>query len=152
MNRILEVALFLHLLGVIVWVGGMFFAHLCLRPAMGDLSPQLRLPLWEAVFERFFGWVGASVIVILLTGGYMIMKMGGGQPSWPMNAMAGTGVLMMLIFGHMRFALYPRLRRAVQAQKWPDGARTLTSIRTMVTINLVLGFITIAFATLGILG
>ena len=48
MTKAIEVALFLHLLGVAVWIGGMVFAHFCLRPALGDLTPQMRLPLWEA--------------------------------------------------------------------------------------------------------
>ena len=57
MGHAIAVALFLHLLGVAVWVGGMIFAHFCLRPALEDLSPQLRLPLIESVFGRFFNWV-----------------------------------------------------------------------------------------------
>ena len=140
-------ALFLHLLSVAVWVGGMTFAHFCLRPAVADLSPQLRLPLWEAVFARFFNLVGASIIVILLTGGYLLAQVGA-HPPWPLNAMAGIGVLMMLLFGHIRFALYPRLKRAVQAQDWPGGARTVGTVRRMVTVNLILGIVTIAVATL----
>jgi uncharacterized membrane protein len=147
MTRITEVALFLHLLGMAVWVGGMVFAHLCLRPAVADLSPQLRLPLWEAVFSRFFNLVGVSIIVILLTGGYLLSQFGA-HPPWPLHAMAGIGILMMLLFGHIRFALYPRLKRAVQAQDWPGGARTLGSVRRMVLINLVLGIVTIAAAML----
>ena len=65
MNKAIEVALFLHFLAVAVWIGGMVFAHFCLRPAIADLSPQLRLPLWESVFGRFFNWVAASVLVSL---------------------------------------------------------------------------------------
>jgi uncharacterized membrane protein len=147
MTKAIEVALFLHLLGITVWVGGMVFAHFCLRPAMADLSPQLRLPLWESVLGRFFNWVGASVIVILLSGGFLMSALGGAA-SLPVHAMAGIGILMMLLFGHVRFAMFPRLKRAVQAQDWPAGARTLGSVRRMVTINLVLGVVTIAVAVL----
>lgn len=150
MNHAIAVALFLHLMGVTVWVGGMFFAHFCLRPAMSDLSPQLRLPLWEAVFQRFFMWVAVAILVILASGGYLMSRFGGGQAPWPIHAMMGIGVLMMLIFGHIRFALYPRLRRAVQAQKWPDGARAINSIRRLVTINLVLGIVTIGLSVLAV--
>ena len=77
MTKAIEIALFLHLLGVAVWVGGMVFAHFCLRPALGDLSPQLRLPLWESVFGRFFNWVGVSVLVILVSGGFLLSQYGG---------------------------------------------------------------------------
>ena len=60
-----------------------------------------------------------------------------------------TGIVMMLLFGHLRFAMYPRVQRAVQAQRWPDGAAAIASIRRTVVINLVLGVLTIAFGVLG---
>jgi uncharacterized membrane protein len=39
------VALALHILGAVVWVGGMFAIYACLRPALGtlDLPQRLRL-------------------------------------------------------------------------------------------------------------
>ena len=143
-----DVALFLHLIAVAVWVGGMVLAHFCLRPALSDVSPQLRLPLIEAVFGRFFGWVGAAIIVLLASGGFMFMRYGGAHAPWPLHAMGALGIVMMLIFGHVRFAVFPRIRRAVQAQKWPDGARAVDTMRRLVGINLALGVVTIAVATL----
>jgi len=148
MGYAIEVALFLHLLGVAVWVGGMVFAHFCLRPALEDLSPQLRLPLWESVFGRFFNWVSGSVLLILGSGGFLLVASGGAQAAWQLHAMAGLGVLMMLIFGHIRFAVFPRIRRAVQAQRWPDGARAVGTVRRLVLVNLVLGIVTIGVAVL----
>ncbi|WP_250450882.1 CopD family protein [Caballeronia sp. ATUFL_M2_KS44] len=148
MTKAIEAALFLHLIGVAVWIGGMVFANFCLRPALGDLAPQLRLPLWEAVFARFFNWVAGSVIVILLSGGFLLMQFGGGHAAWPLHAMAGLGIVMMLIFGHIRFAVFPRIRRAVQAQNWPDGARAVGTVRRLVVVNLVLGIVTIGTAVL----
>jgi uncharacterized membrane protein len=148
MNKAIEAALFLHLLGVAVWIGGMIFAHFCLRPALGDLTPQLRLPLWESVFARFFNWVAASVLVILLSGGFLLAEFGGSHAALPLHVMAGLGVVMMLIFGHIRFAVFPRIRRAVQAQNWPDGARAVGTVRRLVVINLVLGIVTIGAAVL----
>ena len=148
MGHAIAVALFLHLLGVAVWIGGMIFAHFCLRPALEDLSPQLRLPLWESVYGRFFNWVGVAVIVILLSGGFLMMQFGGAQATWQVHVMAGIGVLMMLIFGHIRFALFPRVRRAVQAQRWPDGARAVGTVRRLVVVNTVLGVVTIGVAVM----
>lgn len=148
MNKTIEAALFLHLLGVAVWIGGMVFAHFCLRPALSDLTPQLRLPLWESVFARFSNWVGAAVLVILITGGFLLMEFGGGHAVWTLHAMAGLGIVMMLIFGHICFAVFPRVRRAVQAQNWPDGARAVGTVRRLVVINLVLGIVTIGTAVL----
>ncbi|MFC5430442.1 CopD family protein [Paraburkholderia denitrificans] len=149
MNHALGIALFLHLLSVAVWVGGMVFALFCLRPALEDLSPQLRLPLWEAVHKRFFNWIGVAVIVILLTGGYMLMVFGGAGAPWQLNAMAALGSIMMLLFGHIIFVAFPAIRRAVQAQRWPDGARAVVTVRRLVMFNLVLGVLTIGIAVSG---
>lgn len=148
MGHVIEFALFLHLLSVAIWVGGMIFAQFCLRPGLEDLSPQLRLPLWEAVFSRFFNWVAGAVLVILLTGGYLMVQFGGGGAPKPVLAMATIGIVMMLIFGHLRFAVFPRVRRAVQSQNWPDGARAVGTVRKLVTVNIVLGIITIGVAVM----
>jgi uncharacterized membrane protein len=149
LTKALEIALFLHVLSVAVWIGGMAFVQFCLRPALSDVSPQLRLPLLESVFGRFFRLVAAAVILILLTGGFMLSQFGGAHAPWPMHAMTAVGVLMMLLFGHIRFALYPRLQRAVQAQNWPNGAGVVASLRRLVMINLVLGAVTIGLGVMG---
>ena len=54
-------ALTLHILGAVVWVGGMFAAYVCLRPAAGALEPPQRLTLWRGFFAKFFPWVWVSV-------------------------------------------------------------------------------------------
>ena len=66
-----------------------------------------------------WNWVAASVLVILLTGGFLLMQFGGGHATWPLHAMAGLGIVMMLIFGHIRFAVFPRIRRAVPRWRSP---------------------------------
>ena len=60
--------LFIHLAGVIVWVGGMAFAHFCLRPAALELSPAERLGLWSRVLGRFFRIVWVAIGAILISG------------------------------------------------------------------------------------
>ena len=58
----------LHLLGVVIWVGGMFFAHFFLRPAVQALQPPDRLRLMRDVLSRFFSVVLAVVVVMLVSG------------------------------------------------------------------------------------
>lgn len=90
------ILLFLHLAGVVLWVGGMFFAWMCLRPvAAVQLEPPARLKLWVAVFARFFPWVWGAAPTIVLSG------------------------------------------------------LALGQIRRLVGFNLILGFVTIAVASLG---
>lgn len=141
----------LHVLGIVIWVGGMFFAHQLLRPVAADLlEPPLRLQLWVGVFRRFFPWVWACVATILASGLYMI-KLMGGMAIVPLyvHAMYGIGLAMMAIFAYVYFAPYGRLRKSVANQDWKNGGAALASIRQLVGINLSLGLVTIAIATAG---
>jgi uncharacterized membrane protein len=140
--------LLLHVLSVVVWVGGMFFAYMALRPvAASVLEPPQRLTLWAGVFGKFFPWVWASVATILLTGLALLMKMGG-MPHYAL-AMLVLGVAMMLIFAHMFFSPYKKLKRAVGEQDWEAGAAALAQIRMSIGINLSLGLLTIAVVFIG---
>jgi uncharacterized membrane protein len=148
----MKAALFFHLLGAMVWVGGMFFAWMCLRPiAAVTLDPPLRLQLWAGVFARFFPWVWAAVAAILVSGLYMLYLVGERYAPLYTYVMTGAGVLMMLIFGHVYFGPYRKLRQAVARGDWPAGGASLGKIRVLVGTNLLLGVFTVATATLGAL-
>ena len=145
----MNVALFFHVISVVVWVGGMFFAYMALRPvAASVLQPAERLTLWQGVFGRFFPWVWISVLLILVSGLWMFMLLGAGNAPVYVHAMFGLGILMMLIFAHVFFAPYRRLKRAVAGQDWKSGGAALTQIRKLIGLNLALGMITIAVAML----
>lgn len=142
--------LFLHIGSVVLWVGGMFFAYVCLRPvAAQQLPPPQRLPLWAAVFGRFFRWVWLAVALILGSGLIMMMETGFAAAPIHWHLMMLLGIVMMLIFAHVDLALYGRLKRAVTEQDWPRGGAALNGIRRLVGINLALGVMIIALATMG---
>ena len=143
-----------HLSGVIVWVGGMFFAHLALRPAAAEvLQPPERLRLMAAALGRFFAWVEGAVVLILASGLAMMHILGGTGSMFAVpvyvHLMFALGLVMMAIFGHIRFAGYKRLAAAVAAADWPAGARALAGIRLLVTVNLVLGLLVVAIVVIG---
>jgi len=145
-----NVSLFLHVLGVVVWVGGMFFAYMALRPvAASVLEPPQRLTLWAGVFGKFFPWVWASVALILTSGLHMLVVFGGMAAPLYALAMLALGVAMMLIFGHVFFSPYKKLKRAVAAQDWKAGGAALGQIRKLIGINLSLGLLTIAVVFVG---
>ncbi|CAA6820950.1 MAG: Unknown protein [uncultured Thiotrichaceae bacterium] len=146
-----HLALALHVLGVVIWVGGMFFAYITLRPAaVSTLEPPQRLPLWAATFQNFFPWVWASIIGILISGYYIIHLIGGFANSLLyIHIMHGLGLLMMLLFFHVFFAPFNRLKKAVAAKDWPAGGKALAQIRWLIAANLTLGLITVIIATAG---
>lgn len=138
----------LHVLAVVIWVGGMFFAYNALRPAAAEvLEPPHRLKLWVATFKRFFPWVWLSVITILISG--MLMMISLHKAPTYITIMMGLGILMMLIFGHVYFGPYKRLKHAVTNENWPEGGKNLGQIRTLVGINTIIGLVTIVVATAG---
>lgn len=145
-----------HLLSIIAWVGGMIFAHFALRPAVAALPPPERLTLMHAALGRFFGIVLAAAALSLVTGLWMIGNVArqaaqsGGQFHMPLGwtVMAALGIVMVLVFGHIRYALYRRLARAVAAQQWPAAGDALASIRKLVLLNLCLGVLAVAAVVL----
>lgn len=140
----------LHVLSIVVWVGGMFFAYMALRPvAASVLEPPLRLTLWAGVFGKFFPWVWTSVALILLTGLYMLMKLSSASIPHYALAMLVLGVVMMLLFAHVFFAPYKKLKRAVSEQNWKAGGAALAQIRMLIGINLSIGLLTIAVVFVG---
>ena len=142
--------LFLHLAGVVVWVGGMFFAWMCLRPvAAVQLEPPARLRLWAAVFARFFPWVWGAVSMIFLSGLLTMLATGMKYAPLLWHLMLLVGLTMSAIFIYLSVVPYGKLKVAIADQDWPAGGMALGQIRQLIGTNLVLGFATVAVASLG---
>ena len=145
------VLLSLHLLAATIWVGGMFFAYLCLRPvAAVGLEPPARLLLWRGVFGKFFRWVWLSVLVLLLTGHGMIAVIGGmAVVGMYVHLMLALGYLMVILYGVLFFRPYQLLKGFVDTQQWPAAAVQLNRIRQIVLVNLCLGLLVLVIASGG---
>jgi uncharacterized membrane protein len=146
MNRLL---ILLHLLAVIVWIGGMFFAHVCLRPvAAAQLPPPQRLPLLAAVLGRFFVAVGWALVLLWGSGLSRFAQAGAAIPaSW--LAMAGIAAVMTVILALIVFRFHRAMVAAVAASDWPRAGAAMNTIRQLVLTNLLLGVLTVAVAVLG---
>ncbi|MCP1443796.1 putative membrane protein [Pseudomonas sp. GGS8] len=139
----------LHVLAALMWVGGMFFAWMVLRPAaMKALEGPARLKLWVEVFQGFFRWVWVAVVLLPISGVGMIHLQFTGFEAAPryVQAMMGLYVVMTALFIRIQALLLPELRTAVAAQDWPTGAATLGKIRRLVGVNLMVGLVLVAIA------
>lgn len=145
------VALAVHILGAVVWVGGMFAAYMCLRPAAGTLEPPARLRLWQAFFRKFLPWVWVAVVLILAGGYGMVLKAFGGFAHLPLhvNLMQGLGWIMILLFFWLFHGPWLKFKRAVDGQDWPTAAVNLNRIRQIIMINLPLGLIVVIIGASG---
>jgi uncharacterized membrane protein len=148
----LSVMKMIHLLAVVVWVGGMFFAYVVLRPSAAEvLQPPERLRLWDKAFNLFFNWVWFAIFLILVSGFYMIYIYGGfAHTRLYINLMLALGIVMMLIFTYVYFKCYVLFNRFVAKQDWPAAGAMLATIRKLVGLNLSIGLLTVLVATVGV--
>jgi uncharacterized membrane protein len=146
----MQVASWLHVLGVVVWVGGMFFAHMALRPAVQMLEPPQRLRLLATTLRGFFGWVKLAVVAILASGFWMIALLGGfGRVAPYVHLMTGIGLVMAGIFAWIVAVPFRVLRQAVGDARWPEAGKAMGRVRMLVGVNLILGLVTLTIAMLG---
>jgi uncharacterized membrane protein len=137
------IAIAFHLIAAVVWVGGMFFAYVVLRPSANMLEPPRKLSLWAGVFKRFFPWVWAAAIILLFTGYWLMFRWFNGFGSSPgyVHIMHLLGLVMIVLFIYLYYRPYRTFTAAVQLEKWPDAADALNRIRHIVLMNLILGLV-----------
>ena len=146
------IAIALHTLAAVIWTGGMFFAYMAMRPAVVEVvEPAQRGRLWCQTLNRFFLWAWLSIVLLLATGYWMVFSVFGGMAGvgWHVHLMQGLGILMMLIFLHVYFAPFRRLKQAVAAGDPETAGRHVGMIRKLVALNLVLGLIVVAVGSGG---
>jgi uncharacterized membrane protein len=136
-----------HVLCAVLWVGGMFFAYVVLRPSLSVLEPMQRIALHTQVFRRFFLIVWHAMPLILISGFTVLYGFYGGPANvpWNINVMMLLGLIMSAVFLVLFFGPYARFRRTT------DRAATTASIeriRKLIGVNLVLGIIVVVVAFL----
>lgn len=144
------IAVSLHLLGTIIWVGGMFFAHMVLRPSLeGTWTPAQRLPLMHQVLRRFFRWVWFSLTAILASGYWIFFVVYQTHAGLPVHLMQGSGLLMVMLFLFVYSFPYRHMGKALGQGDFAEAGRLMRIIRVIIGINLMLGVLT---ALLGVSG
>ena len=136
----------LHLLCAVLWVGGMFFAYVVLRPSMAAIEAPQRMLLHTRVFKSFFLVVWHAMALILLSGIVMIvLRWDMATAPWQIHTMLGGGLLMAAVFLAIFFGPYRQFRRTTDRNRM---ASSLNNIRKLIGVNLVLGLATVIVAGL----
>jgi uncharacterized membrane protein len=143
MTLALAIAFGIHQLATIVWVGGMFFAHVVLRPTVEDVvkAPD-RLLLMLGVLRRFFPWVWVAIALLWGSGLRIVLVASEGRAPLHVQLMMGLAVVMTVIFVYIYTVPFRRLKFAVGAQNWPLAGSRLALMRRLILTNLVLGLTT----------
>jgi uncharacterized membrane protein len=149
MTTQLAIAIALHQLATLVWVGGMFFAHFALRGALQDLAPPQRLGLMRHVLQRFFVWVWLAIVVLWGSGLWIFSGVYNHNMGIHVTAMIVLGAIMTVLFVYLYFVPYPRFRAAVAAEDWIAAAAGLGVVRRIILTNLVLGLVTSGLGSAG---
>ena len=144
-------ALAVHILAAVIWVGGLFFAYIILRPIAGGMKAPARSRLWRAVFERFFFFVWIAAVVSLSSGYLMaIVFLGGmGTVGLHINLMNASGMVMVLLFMYLYFSPWRQFQDAVDSENFELADTVLGRIRHIVHINLFLGLVTTLIGATG---
>ncbi len=144
----------LHVLGAVLWVGGMVFAILVLRPALGALAPADRLALLGRTHKRFFLIVWHAMPITIASGYALMLTWYGGfaGAAWHVHVMHLTGLIMAGVFLAIFFGPWRAMRAALAAGSLPEAAAANDRIRRLVTVNMALGLATVAVAAWGRFG
>jgi len=150
-NLLFPISSTAHTLAAVIWVGGMFFAHMALRPSLLLEEGPTRLRVWSHVFPIFFAWVWVSVIVLPATGYAMVFYDFGGfaAAGHHVTVMHATGWVMICLFIFLFVRPYAQFKTNVGSETWPEAAKNLAVIRRIVTTNLVLGMLVIVAGVSG---
>lgn len=140
-----------HTLAAVIWVGGMFFAHVALRPSLMKEEGPTRLRVWSHVFPRFFAWVWLCVILLPMTGYAMVFVDFGGfeAAGRHVEVMHALGWVMIVLFIVLFVRPFTKFMAEVGAEDWPAAAAHLAMIRRIVITNLILGLVVIAAGVSG---
>ena len=141
----------IHVLAAVIWVGGMFFALMILRPAALPLAMEQRVDLWFRVVSRFFFWIWLTVAALPLSGYILAFMIFGGlnQIGQHVLIMQAMGWTMIALFVFAFFIFYRRMGRMVENRLIPEAGIYMNRIRIVISINLILGISTVIFATTG---
>ncbi|RMA93161.1 hypothetical protein [Hydrogenothermus marinus] len=102
-NAILE---WLHIIAVLIWIGGMFYTLFILKPTLSILEDK-KAKFMEKIMDKFFPFVWVSIILLFITGGvkakYFI--------HYPLfNLKLFIYFIMIIVFSYIYFGLYKKLK------------------------------------------
>lgn len=146
------IAITLHVIAVVIWIGGMFLGVVAIRPALAELEVPARMRFFAAMVRSFLPWLWGAIAVILASGFYMVSTSFDGGLSgtpWFVRLMMGLGLFMMALMGHYSFAPYRRLKRAIATGDETLAAKSMRQMGIIMMVNLGLGLIVILAAMMG---
>lgn len=137
----------LHVVAVVVWIGGVAFVTLALLPVLGRDKAGEGWFARFAAFERRFAWIAR--VMVLIAGGsgfYMIVAMDawdrfGSASYWWMHAMVAVWAIFTLFLFVLEPLVFERVQAAL-AKRDPARAHALITRlhRVLLALSLIAAF------------
>lgn len=147
----ISIAVVLHVLGVVWWIGGMALVTTVLLPQLRQ-DPDQALERFHAIERRFAPQVRTAVLVVGISGGWLLYRLQLwrmlGEPAfWWLSAM----IAFWALFFVMLFILGPTgvLRHLMSGSMERDLPSRLARMHRLHVILLVLALIIVAAAVAG---
>lgn len=145
------IALALHVLGVVWWIGGLTFVCTVVLPDLRR-DPATALERFRAIEGRFAPQVRIALILVGGSGGWMLYKLGYwrllAEPAfWWLHAM----ICLWTLFFIMLFILGPSgvLKRVMSGPMDSNVAKRLARMHYVHIVLWIAAIVTIAGATMG---
>ncbi len=148
-------AQYLHILAVVIWIGGVVFLDGFLVPALQRAltQEQQRAQLLYVLFRNFFAAVWGAASALVITGYGMVFLRGGfgvlNAAQWAMVVLGSTMVLLAL---YVFFAPFLHMRAAVRQERWQVACAQARKIRLLSTVNIALAVPTILSGVWAVFG
>jgi uncharacterized membrane protein len=141
----------IHLIAATLWVGGLAFMLLVLRPALADLPGPVALGVMRQVLQRFLRLVWICVTALITTGyaGVFLMFDGFAAASLSIRIMHVSGMTMAVLFLLLWWGPWRRFLRHFDTGNFALAAEALRSIRRIAMVNLILGLFTACISVTG---
>jgi len=142
----------LHVLGVVLWIGGVAFVTTVLLPAVRRMKdPQERVAFFEAIEGRFAWQARGTTLLVGLSGFYLVEKWDlWGRFTDPAHWWMHLMVLVWVLFSVMLFIAEPLfLHRWFVRRATNKPEATFRLIQRMHWLLLVVSLAAVVGATLG---
>ena len=139
-----DIIVFLHILGAIIWVGGMIAIRVAVHPIIQSLSqPKERVQTALQISKRLFKLVALFVVVIMITGLLMAIATNGHHLNIAYLFITKEIIWTVMAINYL-FMIF-RLSKVQKAFSSGDveGAKRFASIipNRLLPINIILGII-----------
>ncbi len=144
-------SVWVHLVAVMLWLGGMLFLTVVLVPVLRGVDSRLRALLVDAAGVRFrtVGWICLGLLV--LTGAVNVVYKGYSLRSPLLAAkLVLVGVILVLSFLH-DFVVGPRATEAMKMGR-EEGERLRRVSSAIGRVNMVLGLVVVALGVMLVRG